>query len=76
MTVDKSLKYFFHCYRRVDRIGVSDVSRLVEERNSFFSCEVQLRAREGRHLRRGEVRFVFTHFGDYKVIFWWWYLAG
>lgn len=39
LTVGKSLTYFSHCYRRVDRIGVTDGSRVVEfseRRNIFF----------------------------------------
>lgn len=30
LTVHKNSKYFFHCYRRVDRLGVTDVRRLVD----------------------------------------------
>lgn len=39
LTVGKSLKYFSHCYRRVDRVEVTDGSRVVdfsERRNIFF----------------------------------------
>lgn len=29
LTIEKSLEHFFHCYGRVDRVGVTDVSGLV-----------------------------------------------